>query len=166
MCWAIWLAFSALHRKIYPSDMVFIPSPAKVLLWSHLRALSSANPCVAVTCVSPAIVVSLSGKGTRADQEKQLPLVFGLAWPCPASAPWQYYNKIFFSSTCSSQSIQRSPVLELLQKQTSFSHWCNARESSNEPIRGKVGQCASGVINGIQEGGGECLSQSFQLSGQ
>ncbi|KAM4904232.1 LOW QUALITY PROTEIN: ciliary microtubule inner protein 6 [Sylvia borin] len=29
-------------------------------------------------------------------------------------------------------------LLELLQEQTSFSHWYNARESGNEPIRGKI----------------------------
>lgn len=34
----------------------------------------------------------------------------------------------------------------------SSGHWCMAREPGDEPSRGKVGQCASAVINGIQEG--------------
>lgn len=88
----------------------------------------------------------------------------GLPWPCPAVLPDNIIT-IYFSVPLAAPRASEG-LLELFQEQTSFSHWCNARESGNEPTRGKVGQCASGVINGIQEGGGERLSQSFRLSGQ
>ncbi|KAI1240337.1 hypothetical protein IHE44_0008754 [Lamprotornis superbus] len=118
------------------------------------------------------------------------PLCHGDLEELLSSDSWSFHSTAHFPGYCSNKGLQvitlgllyliwplllfgaHGPrflcdgLLELFQGQTSFRHWCNAREPGDEPIPGKVGQCASAVINGIQEGGGERLSQSFRLSGQ
>lgn len=137
------------HLGAVPQQTLVLLCPCEPSLVSH-----SWHPLSLVGST----VVSLSAKGTRAAPQKQLPLVFvphGLPWPC---APRQYCNNLFFRAS--------RGLLELFQGQTSSGHWCMAREPGDEPSRGKVGQCASAVINGIQESAGERLSRSFRLAGQ
>lgn len=118
------------------------------------------------------VVVSLVWQGNLSRPRKAAIASLLFVWPTCLCSPrlcglrwitWYKYSLIMlhFSVPLVPPGASKG-LAEILQEWTSFSQY-NARDYAKTPIWGKVRQCASCMINNVQEGGGVCLSQNFQL---